>query len=182
MTDIIPMAQTNAARERALARELGDLPVELSPGKDLWPVIRSKIRQQQDPETTAYASRWFPRALAASLVVALVAGLLLTRTPAPESGFADNTWQALEQDFREARQTWLKVLEARRDNLDPGFLATVDGHRLLLGQAEADLKAALVRDPGNREYARLLVMTYRQEIEILSQLDKVPDMIPQGEA
>ncbi len=182
MSDIIPMAETNAAKERALARELAELPADVSPGKDLWPLIRSKISQQQGPETTAYASRWLPRALAASLVVAVVAGLLMARAPTPAPGMADSTWQALEQDFLEARQTWLQVLEARRDNLDPGFLATVDGHRLLLGQAEADLKAALMRDPGNMEYARLLVMTYRQELEILSQLDKVPDMIPQGEA
>jgi len=77
--------------DQEVAAAIGELPREISPRRDVWLDIASRITANGRRGTvTAGASRWQYHALAASVTIAFVAGLLFGRQlgmsdlPAPE--------------------------------------------------------------------------------------------------
>lgn len=64
--------------EKELLNRLADLPREMTPVNDQWPAIYAAIEYSSSGSgTTGHGARWWLRAVAASMVLALAAGLLL---------------------------------------------------------------------------------------------------------
>jgi hypothetical protein len=122
---------------------------------------------------------------AAALVVLALAALVLTRI-APESvrtvtmpatrpsatlvaeiAVADPVLAAAEREYEQAAQSLLETLQRRRTALPEADLARVEANIQVIDRALAEVRAALVKDPGNPELNRMLVDTHRKKVDVL---------------
>lgn len=165
--------------EQELLRRIGELPREIPPRRDPWPMISARIAE---PRAGGWRSRrWMPLAAAASIVLALLLGLLLAprvgEPPTPQAG-----WQAAQEQSQASPQfssppVLLAGSEAEyqaafrefivvgrdRSSLSPGTIETIETGWAELRAAESALAEALAANPDNRFLnTRMLELRARQ--------------------
>lgn len=167
--------------------ELDELPRSIAPENDLWPAINAKLAERH-PETSANASvrrrGWGLSAVAASVAVAFMAGMLLGRqTPmdVPPVQLADQepvvagapalmaAMEAVELEYASAYKGFRPLM------LEPALFEsrTTDELRASwadMQEAETALKAALEEHPDNPFLGEKLLNLRAQQLEFMRQL------------
>jgi anti-sigma factor RsiW len=189
------VCRDEAEAARWLREEARALPREIQPPRDLWAGIEARIDAKRviafPKAPAAPAERpaqrpWWLRApmLAAAAVVLMlcssVATALLLRQPggAPVAMPAAGTeaapaytalaaFEPAEVEFQRAIDDLAAVLEAGRDVLDPATIEVIETNLRIIDQAIAESRAALERDPNNRELANLLSAIYHRKVDLL---------------
>ncbi len=168
------MSEHHQTDPRGLDAQLGALPRDLPPARDLWPGIDAALARGE-----AARRRW-PIALAAGLIVAalgVVLGVRLGRdvAPAPVAlGPADNVLVAARQkgaedaDYLATRASLEKTYRERLALLAPDTRVRIEEDLALIQRAHEDIRAALARDPGSRVLLQLLQSTTEQEFSLYS--------------
>jgi len=151
------------APDDELARAIQAWP-EARPGRDLWPGIASRL----GTSSRRVSITWSQLALAASVLVAVSAGLTwrLTRGPAAApaaaeqivraeaeangtalgavqpANFADAQYDAAVSDLEQ-------LLRGERDRLDPRTVLVIERNLRTIDDAIREAREALARDPAN---------------------------------
>lgn len=135
-------------------------------------------------------------AAGAAIVTALTVGVLMApagpempaEAPSSEQGGLDGiaadamTTLGLDSGrFLGLRRELQAAFERRRDQLPPEASSSVDESLALLDRNIAELSAALERDPGNPELARLLASAYRRQVEMLRTVDRLGTAVGRGD-
>jgi len=174
------------ARYEALLERAAGLPREMEPARDLWPGIAARLQggarvlgfpRRAEPRTRSSRPLVLLAAAAALVAVSSAVTVLLVRPePGPEGGAsrpylavsadADPLLRA-ERDYERAAGELIAALEERRDLMAPDTREAIESSLSVMDRALADLRAALERDPGNRELARLFNATHRKRVELL---------------
>ena len=139
--------------EQELLARLRSLPREITPDTDAWPAIAQRIGQEDTPYRQQSSSRWWMHAVAASVAVVFVAGVLIGRqwdtTPGMEQpGFdlanqAQAVWvgglagalTANELEYQAAFREFISVGEFR-ENLPQLAVENLTAAWLDLSEAE----------------------------------------------
>lgn len=166
-----------------LAQAIGELRDE-APGSDLWPGVAARI--QATPRRRTIAVTWSQLAVAASLLVAVSAGLtwFVARQPvaAPASteivvqaenepvgsadgqvqqaNFADKQYDAAVVDLE-------KILRDDRDRLDPRTVMVIERNLQTIDDAIAQAREALDKDPANPYLNSHLADARRRKLDLL---------------
>jgi hypothetical protein len=190
--------QDAAARLDARLREL---PLEVAPGRDLWPDIAARI--DEHAATVAPATNrpaWLWQAVAAVVLVAgsslLTASLLDRNRPvqqaavpvAPASGSAvSDTAVALPAAFGPAgqldpgyvaaRRQLTQVLDRRIATLPPSARAKLEFNLGEMRRAADEINAALAEQPGDPLLEELLLKTYQDELAVLSNVSQLTNSL-----
>jgi hypothetical protein len=113
-------------------------------------------------------------------VVATVVSVRQAPGPAVGSAasvqLAPAAWTAADLDgqLTRVRQELRLALASRQDTLSPDTLAVITENLRIIEQALTAMEAALEADPGNRQLVHLLMATYQQEIDLLTQAALAP--------
>jgi hypothetical protein len=177
------------AREALLALRdrVADLPRSVEPRRDLWPEIEGRIAAAKVVRP-GFGRRALLAAAASVLVVAsVVTAYLVGRQQAQSAAIVVPVQQTLAEevlqasfadigihDYQATRQQLLDVLEKRRDELSPATLDVVFTNLGLIDEAMDEIAEALGEDPGNELLMRQLVLTYRQQINLLERAAFLP--------
>ena len=166
-----------------LVQAIGELRDE-APGRDLWPGVAARI--QATPRRRTIAVTWSQLAVAASLLVAVSAGLtwFVARQPvaAPASteivvqaenepvgsadgqvqqaNFADKQYDAAVVDLE-------KILRDDRDRLDPRTVMVIERNLQTIDDAIAQAREALDKDPANPYLNSHLADARRRKLDLL---------------
>jgi anti-sigma factor RsiW len=182
-----PECRQQERRLRALIAEAAALPEEIRPAQDLWPDIAARLRGPEGmrlvPRTGL--ARWMGPmsiAAAAAVVVALSAALwtrggsvIIPSVPqgslqpiavgAPSSILLDS-----ERDYARATADLMAAIEAQKETLAPETRAVLDANLKTIDDALAQVRAALVKDPGNSQLAHLLTSTHQKKVDALKRV------------
>jgi hypothetical protein len=178
-------ARTGAALDAALAR----LSLEQAPPRDLWPAIERELARAPVRATTNR-----PFALAASVAALALLGALAWNMRGPYGDATDaarsGTGQLAQSPglaapaggavlpasasygppdnaaYEAARVKLARTFEERLDLLAPATQARVRADLATIRAANADLRAALAKDPASPLLLQLLASTWRQEIDL----------------
>ncbi len=174
------LAGLRAVKERAAA--LVDPPAP----DDLWAGIAQRIGTAGSTSVEAPAivplrahrARWYWPALAAAAAVAVVAiTLLVSRERADRpvamlppdttsaSGTRLATFDAVQVDGEIAQLQ--RALERGRGRLDPATVAVLEKNLKVIREATADARAALARDPANRELQDYFAATVQSKLALM---------------
>jgi predicted anti-sigma-YlaC factor YlaD len=168
-------------RLRLILAQARALPRELAPPRDLWAGIAERIDAGGRGRTFWFA----PMVLAAAAVlVAVVSVSLLHRgepvtapvsVPGPAANVTPVSLEgtplgAAEQDYERAATELLAALQERRQSLSPQTLASVERNLAVIDQALNEVRAALSRDPGNKDLTRMLVSAHRKKVDTLRRM------------
>lgn len=185
---------------RSLLDRARQLPVEIVPETELWRGIASRIgdtTQDDSPTRQADPPSWTLRrpffAAAAVLVVALSIPLVLG--PGQPGKSARSSFPALadqgdsirnrpdtastamlarlEDGAVLPRTDLLVALERQRDLLPPEVLSTIEENAVLLDEAIAEVRLALIQKPNDRQLQLLLAARYQQEVALLERVNRV---------
>jgi len=165
-----------ADRLSRLVRDLGALPREVEPRRDLWPEIESRLEPRVATRTAPRTSSMRRGLIAASLAAALLATGYFTRdlierrgrvlAPVASSPSGDALPANLSAEPLDSERAFLLVrrqirdeLERRRDTLSPETLRAVELNVKVIDRSIERIRLALVEDPGNPELNRLLAST-----------------------
>lgn len=173
-----------------LLARAASLPQSIEPSRDLWAGIESRIRTacpQTAPAPPLRAKRIPGWAAAAAALFAVVAGSswFLLRRPATDpvppvrSAVAvplaePAGLREIEAGYAPARADLLRLIEERKDLLNPETRKVVEENIALIDQALRNIRGALEKDPDNRALMDLLRKTYRQEQELLRRTANLP--------
>lgn len=173
--------------EQELLERLEALPREISPGKDAWLAIAQKIGVRSATDRQYSSNRWWFRAAAASVALALAAGILLgrqwntaPRLPQPESWLASQAYApqaegltgvlvASELEYQAAFREFVSVGESR-EYLLPQTVEKLDAGWVDLREAEAAMTEALRQNPGNAFLSTKLLELRSRQIDFLMQI------------
>ena len=159
------------------------LPRSIEPPRDLWPAIEARLapraaRARRQPR------RWLRPVLALAAAVALVVASSATtawwlRTHgmpgAPGGpGGAPAPVLAAEAGYLRTADELGRVLEARRAQLAPETVATLERSLALIDQAIAESRAALAADPRDQDLAALLEASYARKVALLRRALDLP--------
>jgi len=160
-------------RLRLILAQARALPRELSPSRDLWAGIAQRIEAGR----RGRATWWLGLAAAAVLVGAVSVSLLHQGEPAagpvpvtvsPASlTLEGSSLGAAEKEYERAANELLAALQDRRQSLSPQTLANVEKNLAVIDQALTEVRAALGRDPGNKDLTRMLVSAHRKKVDTL---------------
>lgn len=157
-------------RSRPPARETADVPV-----------IEVDFRAARRPAWR----RWAPMAAAARVLVALSSGITaylvqaratapVAVVPVPVPAATDARATSALAAFRPTEREYLGTvealaaeLEARRGELAPQTVATIEENLRIIDQAIDEARAALERDPANVDLPLMLSGVYRKKVELL---------------
>ncbi len=160
---------------------ISELPSRIEPGRDLWPDIEARLTPRA-PAATRASRRWGLSAVAASVAVAFLAGLLLGRqapdatAPAISSerlslaeAAAPAMAVALEATEREYQAAWksLGPLGLAPTTLQPETLEALARSWQSMKDAESALMIALDEHPDNPYLADKLLELRGQQLEFM---------------
>lgn len=161
--------------------ELGELPRDIEPARDLWPNIEARLAPRS-AATVPASRRWGLGAIAASVAVAFLAGLLLGRqspdavipVDQPErltlaEAAAPAVAIALEATEREYRAAWkgFGPLGLTPTTLQPDTLEALALSWQTMKEAESGLLTALEENPENAFLAEKLLELRGQQLEFM---------------
>ena len=162
-----------------------ELPRSIEPGSDLWPGIEARLAPRSAAATGASrrgSRRWGLGAIAASVAVAFLAGLLLGRQapddPGPSAGAQTLTLAeaaapalavALEATEREYRAAWKSFgpVGLAPTTLQPETLEALARSWQSMKEAESALLSALDEHPENPYLADKLLDLRGQQLEFM---------------
>ncbi len=178
----------NQMTERELLSRLETLPREVSPENDVWPVISSRIeRQGAFSHESGTSNRWWYRAAAASIALAITAGILLDRewTLAPgaappviasaeqgqmmQSGALSGVLAASEAQYQAAFREFISVGDAENQVTSQTFEKLTAGWTDMR-ESEAGLSAALQRDPNSLFLNKRMLELRSRQLRFLKQI------------
>jgi hypothetical protein len=167
--------------ERWLQEQAGRLPRELEPGRDLWPEIAERIARADSP--VAARRMHAPRgvyALAASAALLALAALFVAVLPreAPSGPTMVTGGTMLDPGawppgVVEVRNSMLTDFDANLANLSPRTRQVVEENMKKIHESLAAIHAALAEDPGNTTLHGLLMSTYQEELNLMSEIAKI---------
>jgi anti-sigma factor RsiW len=186
--------RTDVDRIRELLALAASLPRAIDPPADLWPDIRTRIRQQPGAMANRKAtsrSRWDSffgdrRWLAAAAVLLIVASSALTavllgprtndlaRAPdsiGPVAGpQGAPIVRTVSDEYDRLDQELAALLAAQRGKMQPETIAKVERNLAIIDAAIAEIRQALAADPGNDALRQLLKASYGQKSALVRQV------------
>lgn len=164
--------------ERQLIDALHGLPREIEPQNELWPAIERRLGREAEP-LVAPRRQWPMRALAASVAIAFIAGLMFGRqvgvTPgqsgaeSPASLSMLAATEATEREYQAAFREFIPV-GASRSILETQTVQRIEQSWAELQQAETALLAALNEYPENPFLNQKLLDLRSQQLGFMQQL------------
>ena len=174
---------------RSLLISARRLPRAIEPPRDLWPVIESRLRSM--PVRAAPARESSVWLQIAAVVALLVFGLWVarfalnsqpsnhqlateTRAAPQDSSLNEQATLARSEDgIMLAKIDLLSTIEQSRGRLDEETLRQLESDMILLEEAIAEIRVALIEQPENRKLKLALAARYQQEIRFLQQVSRV---------
>lgn len=163
---------------RGILSMASQLPEDIQPDRDLWPGIAERISGKvvELKPRPRIGSAGFWRVAATLAVVACITYSLYsiqgTKIDAPASGPPDvavsETPQS-ERDYLAAKDALLEELRGAEDRLSPEVVAAVEENLRVIEDAVSEIRVALNDNPDDVLLERLLVATWRSEIDLLQQ-------------
>lgn len=183
---------TQAATARLDAR-LGELPLEVAPGRDLWPGIAARIEERAQPVAArTRLPAWLWQAAAAVVLVAgssLLTASLLDKDvlmhqsavqPVPASAHTAVALPAafgpagqLDPEYVAARSQLTQLLDQRIAALPTSARAKLEFNLGEMRRAADEINAALAEQPGDPLLEELLLKTYQDELAMLSNISQL---------
>jgi anti-sigma factor RsiW len=183
--EVCPACRAEADSLRELLAEVADLPAEILPERELWSEIAARI-DTAAPRRAWHAPRWLGMAAAAILLV--VSSSLLTlhlserrlasRVTAPAEWLGPSgppptalvSFAPAERDYQNAIAELQTVLAARKGELAPETVTTLETNLRIIDEAIAQSRAALERDPNSAELTQMLTDAYDQKMNVLARV------------
>lgn len=165
-----PACREEERLARSLLAQAQALPRELSPSRDLWGGIESRLAGRSR-KTWVFG---IPALAAAAVVMALLASRQRVAFSPSEGEWREVSYDqpslvTAEREYAQACATLQAALEAQRSTLSPETQKTVDSDLEVIDKALRSLEGALLREPGNPELASLLISTHRRKLDLLLQ-------------
>ena len=191
---------------RTIMRDARDLPM-LTPDRDLWDGIQNRIeapvlaiaprsldgfapvpeRPLVAPAAAGARAPWRRLAIAASLLVAVTAGVTYTLTARSrvQSAVQDSTALGSAdlgaiarpvtrlsgtETFDREIESLRKLVDSRRGDLDPVTVGIVEKNLKLIDQAIAESKVALANDPASAFLNDRLTHAYDSKLQLMREL------------
>lgn len=160
-----------------LTKAAASLKTEISPQRDLWPVIAAAIEQP------AQRSRWTPMLAQAAAVVLLIGAsslvtykltatdpvlgtVIATPTMLFEQASFGNRY-SLGPGFQDARDSLADELDVELERLSEAARADIATNLKIIHDAIAEMNKALQEEPDNVLLQEQLLRTYRDELTLL---------------
>ncbi len=169
----------------AAARKLS---AEVSPERDLWPEIEQAISEPARPLRAVWGNVW-ARAAAVVLLVGGSSGLTylaMTENADPMSPVAGGPVLVFEPvsarfgdiyhlgpDYQDARRTLAAKIDDELNRLSPEERAVVENNIAVIQKAIDDINEALASDPDNALLQKLLLNSYREELDLMRRVDSI---------
>lgn len=178
-----------------LMADLGSLPVEAEPSRDLWPQIQWRISAAGPPvknparRSGITVPAW--QLLAAGIALALMSGgtvwaIMSTAVQGPASvatepaaipsapasvvpSTASSAEFAAYDGYADALADLEAVVETGRNVLDPETVRILEENLAIIDRAILESSEALAQDPGSRVLRRLLSRTMGRKVDLLQQ-------------
>jgi len=165
-----------------------DLNTEVSPERDLWPGIEQVISQPAKPARTVWNSVW-AQAAAVLLLVGGSSGvtyLAMTKDSnvlSPVVGEPTLVFDSvsgsfgsmynLGPDYQDARRSLAAKLDEELSRLTPEERDNVQKNIEVIRTAIDDINLALAEEPDNALLQKLLINTYREELDLMIRVDGI---------
>lgn len=187
-----------------MQRSARALPREIAPPRDLWAGIAARLDAGRvDAEETrpvlavdfrrpagARWRRWAGMGAAAVVLIALSSGITahlirarpgqvaaVPTLPAAEVRSGNTAlagYRPAEAEFISSVAALERELDARRGQLAPETVETVEANLRIIDQAIGEARAALLADPANSELPHHLTEVYRQKVQLLQRAVQLP--------
>ncbi|MCF6194185.1 MAG: hypothetical protein L3J46_07625 [Kangiellaceae bacterium] len=174
----------NLNKERELQGRIANLAREDEPRVDLWPGIKTKIEQ---PMVTYRMPKWIPWAIAASLIVSIgsvrfswqnlqqakeIYSQIKTETIVEDSSRMTQV-ALIEDSYQTAKASLMDIIVRSNSSIDSRLMSEIEDKLIDIELAAALLKVAIKKQPTDSQLPLLLKATYQQELEILTQIEKL---------
>ena len=184
-------SELNSEELEEIARRAAQLPT-LSPSRDLWAGIEARIQAPvialphssgglpavAAPAATPARLPWRRLAIAASLLVAVTAGVTYTlvarRGTAELAEAVPVSSASAEQTFDREIGAMRNIIDQRRKDLDPATVAVLEKNLKVIDAAIAESKAALAKDPASTFLMDRLTHAYDTKLQLLSGVAAIP--------
>ena len=155
-----------------LMRAAAELPREIEPSRDLWRGIEAQIGQKAVTEPRSSWVRQF--ATAASLVaISVFATLWVVK----ENQVPLNGWP-VSSDFRIVHASINQTFQEQIQVLPPESRIVVEKNLADIRASLEEIRRALREDPGNPMLQQLLVTVYQQELNYMSDISQMSQLVP----
>lgn len=163
---------------------------DISPSKDLWPSIKNRLsKRDKDAARGFNIKRLFPsfppwpRELSFS-VSAFLLGILLTTlfysaTPYIQTNVripeqvTSNQYREVEYQYQQAIAALNQVISTQNVELSPEVSAVFEDNLKIIDGWISTFRAALEKNPGDRDATEYLVICYKNKLKLLSDMKKV---------
>jgi hypothetical protein len=170
-----------------------ELTTEVAPGRDLWPGIEQAISMPAKPGRTMWNSVW-AQAAAVLLLVGGSSGvtylamtenmnpdlpvLPVANSPSPVLRFEPVSASFgglyhLGPDYQDARRGLSATVDDELSRLTPEERDEVRKNIDVIRKAIDDINTALVREPDNALLQKLLISTYREELDLMMRVNGI---------
>lgn len=177
-------------RDNGLLAAARRLPEEVSPERDLWPEIQARLGEGGTEAAPSFEPRsrvWPIRFAAAAALVAATAlvTLSLVDRPMPETANLTAREPAmfgagydLGAKHQLVRANLSEDLARHLEAMPPETAAVVERNLAQIREAVAEINRALEKDPGNILLEQLLMAAYQDEMEVLSNVNRMAGAVP----
>jgi hypothetical protein len=166
-------------RVRGLLAVVDAAPRTIDPPEDLWPAIRRRTGAPWKTSSGTPRSWRSLGGLAAAAVVLVALSSTITweigqrRSPAGDGPAIDASPSIMTvSDYDRLDRELATLLASQRKALRPETIATVERNLAVIDQAIAEIRTALIEDPGNRVLHDLLKSSYGQKAALLRQVSQ----------
>ena len=164
-------------RLRELVHDLGALATDAEPERELWPSLRARLEASSAalPAFTTARAPWL-RLAAAGLLLGLIVGsqAVVREAPATDSKALSDEHRAVFAEYERASAALVESLEARRDDLSPATLETIDSNLALIENALTRTREALRSEPDDTDLMQMHYALLGRKTSVLQQLVSMP--------
>jgi hypothetical protein len=173
------MTDSNREEMVRLETATASLARDIQPERDLWPGISASITAATPAGSQALHWWQSPIVVAASLMIAASAlTFALTRPEMqqpPAVADRGTPAYAIDSGYLVNRNRLKNKLDGRISSLSPEMQALVRENLESIQGSMNQISMALSKDPGNADLQDLLLGTYEQELQVMTELSQLPE-------
>ncbi len=159
----------------------------VEPGSDIWPQIEICLSDQlssrlrNTPASPSSGFSVFRKAcygVAAAMI--LIVAIMLLRHESPQKSYLIKSEQLhltamkriaeAERSYQKAIEALNRVVDARRESLDPALAAVLEKNIALIDDSIRVCREAIKERPGDLEVRKYLLVCYRRKVDLLNEI------------
>lgn len=150
-----------------LLEKVYNLPEEINPKRDLWPLIKEGIREKRKKSYQGWKMLSLAAVFIGIMAFSFVSLYMNVNRNANRESKVMRQFDKASKEYLKAREELIASLQSKKGVIKEETIATIENNLDIIDQAIGEIKVAISKEPDNERLVLMLSDAYHKETDLL---------------